>query len=247
MKDFRDAYGHQIYDYLRGEYDGCGCEILERDDGYVTASPSNEVCMYFSAYKDWSPQLKKAMRYVKGRVLDIGCGAGRHALYLQDKGFDVVGIDESPLAVKVCQLRGFRKARFMSVTQVNRSLGRFDTILMLGNNFGMFGSYHRAKWLLRRFRAITQEQARIIAESDDPHQTADPVHLEYHDYNRQRGRMPGQERLRVRYKKHVSPWFDWLMVSQEEMEQILDGTGWRVKRFIDSKWSGYVAIIEKED
>ncbi|NQT82293.1 class I SAM-dependent methyltransferase, partial [bacterium] len=79
------------------------------------------------------------MRLARGKVLDIGCGAGRNSLYLQQKGLDVLGIDLSPLAIMVCQLRGFKKARVMSITEVDSRLGTFDTIVMYGNNFGLFG------------------------------------------------------------------------------------------------------------
>jgi 2-polyprenyl-3-methyl-5-hydroxy-6-metoxy-1,4-benzoquinol methylase len=55
------------------------------------------------------PDEKKAIDYAKGRVLDVGCGAGRHILYLQKKGLKVLGIDQSPLAVNMCKLRGAKK------------------------------------------------------------------------------------------------------------------------------------------
>jgi len=78
------------------------------------------------------------MRYAKGRILDIGCGGGRISLYFQRKGSDVLGIDVSPLAIKVCKLRGLRKARVMSITGVSPRLGKFDTILVIGNDFGLY-------------------------------------------------------------------------------------------------------------
>lgn len=185
------------------------------------------------------------MRYVRGRVLDIGCGAGRHSIYLQGKGYDVTGIDESPRVIEVCRKRGLKNAVVGTVTGVSAELGKFDTLLMLGNNFGLFGSLRRARWLLRRFRGLTQEGARIIAETLDPYDTTAQCHIEYHRRNRMRGRMPGQVRLRVRYRNYATPWFDYLFVSWEEMRALLDGTGWRVGRFIGSGGPQYIAVIER--
>ena len=242
LKDWQDAYGHEIYDYFKRKV---GYEIVERDDGFFDVSIGPRV--YFSEYDEWEEHEKKAMKYVRGKVLDIGCGAGKHALYLQDKGFDVLGIDISPLAIKVCKLRGLKKVKVLSITQINSKLGKFDTIIMMGNNFGLFGSFKRAKWLLRKFRNITTEKGRIIAETRDPYQTQLPEHLEYHDLNRRRNRMPGQLRIRIRYKKYVTPWFDYLLVSKDEMKMILQDTGWQIKKFIDGKGGMYIAVIEKEE
>ena len=186
------------------------------------------------------------MRHARGRVLDIGCGAGRHSLYLKEQGFDVLGIDNSPLAIEVCRSRGLSNAHVLSITQITPQLGAFGTIPMLGNNFGLFGSFTRAKWLLRRFHRITSGEARIIAESRDPYETESLEHLEYHEFNRQRGRMPGQLRIRVRYKKYATPWFDYLLVSKDEMGRILEDTGWEAREFIDGETPGvYIAIIER--
>jgi hypothetical protein len=129
---------------------------------------------------------------------------------------------------------------------VSKKLGTFDTIVMLGNNFGLLGNYQRARWLLRRFKGITTPEARIIAESTDIYKTDNPEHLAYQKYNRERGRMSGQIHLRVRTGKRKSPWFDYLMVSPQEMAKILAGTGWMITNLIQHKGEPqYVAIIEK--
>src|SRR5947209_19710530 len=57
--------------------------------------------------------------------------------------------------------------------------------------------------------------------------------------------MPGELTIRVRYKKYTTPWFDYLIVSKKEMKRILEGTGWRVKRFVNSQGSVYIGVIEK--
>jgi SAM-dependent methyltransferase len=243
LKDSEDAYGHQLYDAFRGR---SVVELVERDDGLI--DPSESLPKYYlSQYGDWTQREKQASRYVKGRVLDIGSGGGRWSLYVQKRGHDVLAIDNSPLAIKVCRLRGVRNAQVRSISEINIKMGKFDTILMIGNNFGLFGGPRRARQLLRLFHKITSSGARIIAESNDIYKKPIPrIHREYHLLNRRRGRMPGQVRMRVRYLKFASPWFDYLMVSRPEMKQIVEGTGWRIKRFILSKKStAYIAIIEK--
>jgi SAM-dependent methyltransferase len=241
MKKQHDAYGREILDFY--EHRG-GYEIVERDDGYVDISSGPQA--YFTEYRDWGPHMKRAIAHARGRVLDVGCGAGRHALYLQRKGHDVLGIDVSPLAARVARRRGVRNVRLMPVTRVSRRLGRFGTILMFGNNFGLFASEKRARWLLARFDAITEDDGRIIVESADPYSTENPHHLAYHRFNRRRGRMPGQLRIRVRYLTYASPWFDYLLVSREEMERLLRRTGWHVSRFYRSGGPAYSAVIVKD-
>ncbi|HDQ59870.1 MAG TPA: class I SAM-dependent methyltransferase [Candidatus Woesearchaeota archaeon] len=239
MDKNKDVYGHEILAYLKGTE---SYEIIERDDGYI--GPSGGPKNYFAEYNNWPSFQKEAIKFAKGRVLDIGCGAGRVGIYLKQKGFDYLGIDNSPLAVEVCKKRGLKARRIpidnISVFKPNS----FDTIIMLGNNFGLFQGYKKAKTLLNKMRRITSNNAIIIAESLDPYKTKEKMHLEYHKFNKRRGRMPGQLRIRGRFQKILGDWFDYLLVSKKEMKEIVDGTGWKIKKFIDKKPS-YIAIIEK--
>jgi len=246
LSEDQDAYGKAIYAYFQGDEP---LEIIERDDGFIGAFPGIE--NYFQEFIDWPIYQKEAMRYAHGRVLDVGCGAGRVSLYLQNQGFEAVGIDNSPLALDVCRERGLRHTSPTPITQVSAArLGIFDTIIMLGNNFGLFGNYKRAKWLLKRFHKMTSERGRMIVESNDIYQTDNPEHLDYHQRNLERGRMAGQVKLRVRYGKTATPWFDYLMVSKDEMADIIMDTGWWIHLIIDpdekdGARSTYIAVLEK--
>jgi cyclopropane fatty-acyl-phospholipid synthase-like methyltransferase len=246
-EEYDDALGQLFWDYFNHKN---RFGITERNDGFIDVEDPR---IWFSRYKDWLEVEKKSMKYVNGtRVLDIGCGTGRHALYLQkEKGFDVFGIDTSPLAIRVCKLQGLKKARVQSIIEFTLTHTKrvrnysFDTILMLGNNFGLFESFTRARWLLQRFHKMACNDASIIAQSMDPYKTNERAHLMYHKLNRIKGRMPGQIRMRVRYKNYKSRWYDYLLVSKEEMENIVSGTGWKVERFLDSTDAPglYIAII----
>jgi len=241
LESNQDAYGHLIWDYFKK---GSGPEIVERDDGLL--DPSDQLPAYYFAQHDkWAEYERRAMRFVKGRVLDVGCGAGRVALYLQMKGLKVLGIDISPLALRVCRLRGLRNCRLLPATQVDRLTDKFDTVLMFGNNFGLFGSYKQGRAMLRKMDGITTKNARIVAASLDPYKTNDRAHLAYQRMNRHRGRMSGQVRIRVRYRTYMTPWFDYLLVSKKEMQRLISGTGWCIERFLDSKGPAYIAVIRK--
>jgi len=93
---------------------------------------------------------------------------------------------------------------------------------------------------------MASKNALIIAVSNDVYKTDNPNHLEYQKFNREKGRMSGQIRIRVRFQKYATKWFDYLMVSKKEMNEILRDTGWNVKQFIDSEGDSlYAAIIKK--
>lgn len=143
----QDAYGHGVLAFLQGD---ASTEVVERDDGLI--EPDNGPAGYFQPYRSWPAIERRAMRYVRGRVLDVEAGAGRVALHVQEQRLDVVAIDNSPLAVKVCLLRGVKDAPVVPFTQVSAKLGVFDTVVMFGNNFGLFGSFERARWMLRRLK-----------------------------------------------------------------------------------------------
>ncbi|MGH7573707.1 MAG: class I SAM-dependent methyltransferase, partial [Longimicrobiales bacterium] len=220
----QDAFGHALLDYAEGRG---GAEFIERGDGCLDLSAGAEV--YFAEPTD--TQAAVADRAI-GRVLDVGCGAGRYALYLQERGHDVVAIDASPLAVEVCRRRGLRDVRLLTLEQVGSALGRFETVLMLGNNFGLVGSFRGAKRFLERLSRIVNPGGRIVAETMDPYQSKNPDHLAYHAQNRAKDRMGGQIRMRVRYRKYKTPWFDYLCVSREELEAIVGDTPWRIQEII---------------
>jgi len=241
VKNDQDAYGAELIAAYKGS---AVFEIIERDDGWVTAS--TWPARYFASYRQWSKRERHAVRLAKGRILDVGCGAGRFALCLERKGHDVTAIDNSPGAVKVSKWRGVKKVLLMPLAEVRRfTPNSFDTVIMMGNNFGLFGGFNRAKRLLKDFARIVSDDGQIIAETVDPYLTKEPSHKAYHRLNRSRGRMSGQLRIRVRHGRTIGKWFDYLLVSRNELRQIVAGSGWRVAEIISDEGPGYTVVLQK--
>lgn len=74
---------------------------------------------------------------IVGSVLDLGCGTGEHALYLAERGHEVVGIDLAPRAIALARAKA--RDRGLPVTFLVRDalraheLGRtFETALDVG-------------------------------------------------------------------------------------------------------------------
>jgi len=237
-----DAFGEMLLHGLAGEE---VAEIVERDDGFIAVGSAGPK-LYFAPRPAWPPVERRALRHVRGRVLDVGCGGGRVCLEAQAMGLEVVGIDVSPGAVEACRRRGVRDVRLLGIDDVDESLGSFDTIVMFGNNFGLFRSPPNAKRLLRRFARVTTQRGRIVAATRDPYATDDPDHLAYHRRNRERGRLTGQVRIRVRFGRMATRWFDYLFVSKGELAEIVAGTGWKIARTLDGDGGNYCAVLEKE-
>ena len=242
LKPHEDAIGQAMLDHFEGRG---GEEIVERDDGFILATdgPAD----YLALYEAWPAVEQQAMDLVQGRVLDVGCGAGRGALVLQERGHEVVAIDVSPGAVEVCTRRGVKDARVLTIEEIGPELGTFDTVLLLGVNFGLLGNEAKATELLGRFAALTTERGRVVAGSREPYASVDPIELNYQQRNRDRGRLPGQRRLRVRNRNLATPWFNWLTVSVPEMRGIAASAGWRVTTVLDADSPLYVALLEKDN
>ena len=187
-----------------------------------------------------------AFGFVRGRVIDIGAGAGRHSLEAQNRGLEAVAIDISPGAVEVCRRRGVRDARLLHLEEIDESLGTFDTALLLCGNFGLAGGEEDTLALLHRLHARTGPDGRIVLDTVNPHEENDAADLAYIVHNRERGRMPGQVTIRIRYGELVTPWFELVCVSPAELHDLLAGTGWRMAWAREAeKPPDWYAVLEK--
>jgi SAM-dependent methyltransferase len=236
-----DAFGKALMAHLRGEE---AEYLIERDDGYMD-TPSSRAGEYFIGYEEWPRHEGDAVLESRGRVLDVGCGAGRVALWLQGRGHEVVAIDISPLALEVSRARGMRDCRLMDVRDLDLPDGHFDTVVMFGNNFGIAGGIPETRRMLDGLNRVTREDGIVIASTRDPLKTDNPVHLVYHEQNRRRRRPPGLVKIRICFRGECDGWFELLMVGEEELVEVLEPTGWTLEKVYRSEGANYTAILKK--
>ena len=154
------------------------------------------------------PRLEqKALSMAKGRVLDIGAGAGCHALALQEHGLEVKAIDISPLSCEVMKERGVKNAECVNLFNPQLQ-GKYDTLLLLMNGTGIAGKLNRLPMLLNRLKELLAEGGQILIDSSD---------LKY-IYENEDGSMDidlnapyyGEVDYQMQYKNIKGEPFDWL-------------------------------------
>jgi SAM-dependent methyltransferase len=86
---------------------------------------------------------------ITGRVLDIGCGTGEHALMAAKAGLDATGIDSSPKAIQIAETKARERdlhPHFFveDALELGSRHGQFDTVLDCGL-FHVFDDPDRAR------------------------------------------------------------------------------------------------------
>ncbi len=207
----KDIIGIALLDYYHGNYSE---DILTETN--ISEEDELPLPYLFRKFKEMPPLEQKALKSSKGKILDVGCGAGSHALYLQEKGLDVKGIDTSAGAIEVCKLRGLKKAENIGVLQLKHE--QFDTILLLMNGTGIFQNLESTSNYLQHLTHLLNKKGQILIDSSD---------LRYmYDSTEEGGilvpadRYYGELEFTMSYKGMVSKPFDWLYLDEKTFENI---------------------------
>ena len=120
----------------------------------------------FRTFDDMPHLEQKALNMAYGKVLDIGAGAGCHALALQERGMDVKAIDISPLSCEVMKERGIKDVECVNLF-CKQLQGKYDTLLLLMNGTGIAGKLSQLPALLNRLKELLSEEGQILIDSSD--------------------------------------------------------------------------------
>lgn len=198
--------GNALLDYQKGRYteDILTYSSLEEEDRIPLP--------YLFRDFDRMPALEqKALELCQGSVLDIGCGAGSHSLYLQQKGHDVVALDSSPGAIEVCRQRDIKKVVVADIHHYRDQ--KFDTLLMLMNGIGIVGKLNKLGAFLAHLRSLLRPNGQILLDSSDIIYMFDEDWWIAED-----GPYYGEVEFTMMYKGKKSDPFSWLYLDYRSLQ-----------------------------
>jgi SAM-dependent methyltransferase len=224
-----DVLGQAIYDHYH--QDNPGQLWIHNQYGPKEEMP---VETFFRTGEDMSDIELLALNQCKGRVLDIGAGAGSHALLLQDNNIDVTAIDISPLAVQIMQTRGVNRAFKADIYTYNAD--RFDTLLLLMNGIGLAGTLDGLKRLLMHLRTSLNDGGQVLFDSSD-------VAYVYEESSLPSDKYYGEIPYQYQYKKLKTDWFNWLYVDKSALQDIAAETGFKLQILAEDEYGQYLARL----
>jgi len=157
----KDLIGKAIWDYFHQN----SPQDLQTETS-ISELDDLPIAHLFRAFEAMNSLEQKALIESKGKVLDIGAGAGSHSLYLQiEKKLDVTALDISPKSIEICLERGIQKAICQNILHYSEE--KFDTILLLMNGTGIFESLIKIDLYLKHLKSLLEENGQILIDGTD--------------------------------------------------------------------------------
>ena len=231
----KDLFGKAILDFQTNN---------SPEDLITETSISEEdemsVAYLFRSYDEMPKLEQKALQLAKGKVLDVGCGAGSHSLTLQnDRNLEVVSIDISPNAIQTCQLRGLKNAKVQDIMTLENE--KFDTILLLMNGTGIFGTLKETPNFLQKLKSLLNQNGQILIDSSDI--------IYMFDDDEDGGKWIsgtgyyGELIFTVSYKNETENEFPWLYLDYNTLQNAAFANGLQCELILEGEHYDYLARL----
>jgi len=230
----KDIFGKALLDYQNGNYS---------EDIITSTNISNEDSLplpyLFRDYSEMPKLEQKALQLSKGNVLDVGCGSGSHALWLQDKGLKVKAIDTSEGAIKVAKKRGVLHTELKPLLEETET---FDTILLLMNGTGIFQELTQVSKYLKHLKSLLNPNGQILIDSSDiSYMYEDDDGGQWLDLNQG---YPGELDYFLSYKGEKEAPMKWLYLDFETLKTACITVGLKCEKVMDGLHFDYLARIQ---
>jgi SAM-dependent methyltransferase len=209
----------------------------------TTISEEDEmsVAYLFRSYEEMPKMEQRSLQLAKGKILDVGCGAGSHSLTLQnDRNLDVTSIDISANAIQACVLRGLKKAKVQDVMTLENE--KFDTILLLMNGAGICGKLKNIPNFLLKLKLLLNPGGQILLDSSDIIYMFDddedggkwiPSNNDYY----------GEIVFNISYKGEKEKPFDWMFIDYNTLQNAAFDNGLQCELIMEGEHYDYLAKL----
>ena len=231
----KDLFGTAILDY---QTNNSPEDIITETN--ISEADAMEVSYLFRSYQEMPKLEQKALQLAKGKILDVGCGAGSHSLYLQEKGLEVTSIDISENAIKACALRGVKNAQVQNVLDSN-SNEKFDTILLLMNGTGIFGTLDQTSKYLQKLKSLLAPNGQILIDSSDI------IYMFDEDEDGSKWVSAdgyyGELTFTISYKSQTEEAFPWLYLDYNTLQNAAHANGLECELILEGEHFDYLARL----
>ncbi len=232
----KDLFGKAILDF----------QTHNKPEDLITETSISEedemsVAYLFRSYSEMPSLEQKALELAKGKILDVGCGAGSHSLYLQNQRYlDVTAIDISANAIQACTLRGIKDAKVQDVMALENE--KYDTILLLMNGAGMCGRLKNVAAFLSKLKSLLKPNGQILLDSSDIIYMFDededgskiiPLDQEYY----------GEVVFNIRYKGQQENPFNWMYIDYNTMQNAAHANELHCELLLEGDHFDYLARL----
>jgi len=202
-----DIFGTAIWDYYHNDY---STDIIVHSS--IAEDDVMPIPYLFRTYDQMPVIEQKALSLANGKTLDIGCCAGSHSLWLNNKGIDISGIDISEGAVTLSRKRGLKNVLHSHI--LNHE-GSYDTLLLLMNGTGIFENIGKIDAYLKHLKSLLTKNGQILIDgSDIKYMFENDDGSYWMDANKA---YYGEVQMAMTYKNTRSDTFDWLYLDYETL------------------------------
>lgn len=247
IQTMKDLFGKAILDYQTNNNPE---DIITETS--ISEADEMSIAYLFREFTEMPKLEQKALQLSKGKVLDVGCGAGSHALYLQNEiKLDVKAIDISPNAIEACKLRGIKNAEVMNVLDLDtdtstalsmtKQNNKYDTILLLMNGTGIFGKLNQISTYLQKLKNLLNEGGQILIDSSDIIYMFDQDEDGAYEING--NGYYGELTFTIQYKGETEETFDWLYLDYNTLQNAAFDNGLNCELIIEGEHFDYLARL----
>jgi SAM-dependent methyltransferase len=225
----KDIYGQALLEFFQGTEKELN---LHTSYGTVEEMP---IEIFFREPEDFTPAENMALKICKGKILDIGAGAGSLSLFLQNSGCDVTALDTSPLAVEVMKIRGLKNVICSDIYELKDT--KFDTLLLMMNGIGLAGDLKGLEILLNHLKKLLSAEGQIIFDSSD-------IAYLYEEHPLPKSKYYGEISYQYEFGGVKDEKFNWLYIDQKLMQQYAEKAGFKMQVIDVDEYDQYLAVLK---